>query len=377
MKKPIVYFIGILSVAALAACDLGGSDAGEVVETEVANTTMARALGNMTAMTEGSLDMTLATDSTVAVTRDVEDNTYGWADEVVNVSIDAEVNAKVDDLWGTAPKASLSIDVTEAIINAVGTYDSVDETYIDIDVSDEQAYAYYDGEYAYMDLSAAPSLIEALFDVNMAEQTSEEFPTKLKGYVGTIAELGIPDLTDPENLPASSEVDAMVEEMVPMLEMMPNTTATMVGTELRIVYSLTQEDLPELVEEFMIEFARQMGQEIPSSIDASLQAEIDAMVAEILSVIDLDEFRIEVRIDSTRNVFTLFEIALDATLTINETIYDGYYDEGTYEWVEFEIESSQVIDIDTTTTLTINAFSEPVAITFPTDLDDYLDMTEE
>ena len=374
MKKTLTYVLTILAIGALSACDFGNSTAGTIIATEEANTTMMRTMANMTNMTEGSLDLTLTTDSTVSVDVDSDDNDYGYGDETVDVVVDGAINAKVSDLWGTAPKAALNVNLNEATVNATGTYDGSQEVYVDESFTDQQINAYYDNEYAYVDFSAATALHSELFG---AMNSEEPMPTKFKGLVGTIAEFGIPDMTEPESQLPSSEVDEMIEQLLPVLEMMPNTSAMMFGNELRIVYQLTQADLPDLIEGFMIEIARSTKAEIPSSIDASLQAEIDAQVNEIMSQINLTTFRLELHIDSTRNIFSYFQVQLDGIITIQDSHYDGYWDEENSIWVEIEIPFEQIVDIDMTTTLELNAFSEPVTITFPTDLATYTDMSED
>jgi len=82
-------------------------------------------------------------------------------------------------------------------------------------------------------------------------------------------------------------------------------------------------------------------------------------------------FRVEVRINTTRNILTYFQVQLDATVTI-EDIEEGYYDEWTETWVDVSIPYVETIDIVTSTTLQILKFSEPVTITFPTDLNTYV-----
>jgi len=382
MKKSITYLMTLLSITALASCN----SAGTPVETDEANTTMMRAMANMTNMTVGSLDVTLSTDSTVSVIVDADDNDYEYADEDILVIADGSVNAKVSDLWGTTPKASLNVTINEATVNASSTYDNVEDVYVDESFIDQEINAYYDNEYLYVDLSEAADIHESLTSLvvpNLMGSVKgmvspiQTLPLKFKGLVGSIDDSGLPDMTAAENELPSSQVDEMIEQIVPVLALMPNTTAVMVGNELQIVYQLTQEDLPELIEGFMLEIYRMMEVEIPSSLDASQQAALDAQVNEILSHIDLTLFRVEVRLDTTRNIFTYFQIQLDAVIDIADVYTDGYWDDVNDEWVEIEVPFEQTIDIDMTTTLEINAFSEPVTVTFPTDLATYTDMTEE
>jgi hypothetical protein len=369
MKKSLLSLLSVMVVGALAACDFGGSQSGDPVNVETANTTMMRAMANMSNMSIGSFEISLETDTSVSMSRDVEENEYGWYDETGSIIVDGGINVKVSDLWGTAPKAHLNVAINEA---SVVMSDTNDGEYINVSLTDDEVNAYYDNEFAYIDLSAATSLLDLMFD----GEVPAEFPTKLKAPVGSVDQLEIPDMTDPTNALGSSESDEMIAEMLPMLMLMPNVTATSVGNEIRIVYQLTQADLPDLIESFILAMASSMG-ELPSSIDSSMQAELDAMVAEVLEVIDLTTFRIEVRIDTTRNILTYFQIDVDVEITIEDMIWDGYYNESTYEWVQIEIPYTQVVDIDTTTTLQILKFSEPVTVTLPTDLDTYVNPDEE
>lgn len=369
MKKTLTYILTILALGALSACDLGGSKTSEV-GAEEANTAMIRAMANMTNMTVGSIDATLTADSTVSVVQDYAANEYEYYDTDIDVVLDGSVNVKVNDLWGASPKAALNVTVNQATVHAADT----EETFVDISVTDEEANAYYDGEYAYLDLSQTPSLVEALFG---EAESSEEFPTKIKGPVGSVEDLEIPDMTEAGFAPTSSEVDEAIGQMLPIMALLPNVTATASAGVLTITYTLTQDDLPELIESVMLQIVRMSTDDFPSSIDASLQAIIDEQVNMIVDMIDLDILRIEVQIDTAKNILKKFEFEVDATLDIAEEEYvGGYYDSEISDWVDTYVDVDTTIDVDSTITFEINKFSEAVSITFPTDFDDYFDMSE-
>lgn len=369
MKRSLLSLLSIFAVGALSACNFGSSQGGTPVNVETANTTMMRAMANMSNMSIGSFEISLETDTAVSMSRDVEENEHGYYDETGSIIVDGGINFKVSDLWGAAPKAHLNATVNEL---SVVMSDSYEGEYVNISLTDDVVNAYYDNAFAYIDLSGATSLLELMFE----GEVPTDFPTKLKAPVGSVDQLEIPDMTDPANALGSSESDEMIAQMLPMLMLMPNVTATTVGSELRIVYQLTQADLPELIESFILALAESMGN-LPSSIDSSMQAELDAMVAEVLEVIDLTTFRVEVRINTTRNILTYFQIDVDVEITIEDMIWDGYYNEVTYEWVDIEIPYTEVVNIDTTTTLQILKFSEPVTVTFPTDLNTYVNPEEQ
>jgi hypothetical protein len=369
MKKSIAYILTVLAIGALSACDLGGSKTSEV-GVEEANTAMIRAMANMTNMTIGSIDATLTADSNVSVVQDYVANEYDLYDTTVEAVIDASVNLKVSDLWGATPKAALNVTVNEATVHAYDT----EETFVDLSITDEVANGYYDGEYAYLDLSQAPSAIDALFGES---ESSEEFPTKIKGPVGSVEELEIPDMTEEGFAPTSSEVDEAIAQMLPIMALMPNVTATNTGGILTITYSLTQADLPELIESVILQVARMSNPEFPSSIDASMQAMLDEEVDMIVGMINLTILRVEVQIDTAKNMLKSFEFEVDATMNVtNDEYVDGYYDSVEQEWVDIYVECESTIDVDSTITLEVNKFSEAVSITFPTDFADYFDMSE-
>ena len=334
---------------------------------------MLRALGNMSNMTIGSMEMSLETVTDMTRTYDVINNDYGYEDQSFALSADGSVTAKISDLWGVTPQAHLSATASLDVHEESSMNGAASEVGIDIEIPEETVNAYYSSNFAYVDLSAAPTF-KTLITEGM--ENPESFPSKFKGEVGPISELGIPDMTDVENQLASSQINEMVDDMLPMLELMPNVTATQVGSELRIVYELTQEDLPDLIARGYLEFAKSMGASIPSSLDASMQAELDEIVAEIMDVIDLTLFRIEMRINTTRNIFSYLKVELDATLTIEDVEYTGYYDEGSYTWVDVELPYTEIVDINTATTIQLLKFSEAVTITLPTDLDTYTLMGE-
>ncbi|MFA5236150.1 MAG: hypothetical protein WC399_04870 [Bacilli bacterium] len=367
MKKSFTYVMTILALGALSACDLGGSQTSQI-GAEEANTAMIRAMANMTNMTIGSIDTTLTVDSALSVDRDYAENEYDFYDTAIDVVMDGSVNLKVSDLWGDSPKAALNLNVNEATVHAADS----EETFVDVEVTDEVANAYYDGEYAYLDLSQAPSAVEALFG---EVDTSEELPTKIKGPASSVEDLGIPDMTEEGFAPTSSEVDEAMGQMLPIMALLPNVTATSTGGVLKIEYSLTQADLPDLIESAMIQIARMTQEGFPSSIDTSLQAIIDAQVGMIVDAIDLEILRIEVQIDTAKNMLKKFEFEIDATLNVpGEEYVDGYYDSIEQEWVEILVDVTTTVDVDSTITFDVNKFSEAVSITFPTDFNTYFEM---
>lgn len=373
MKKPIALMLSIATVGVLSACTLGTSQTGSVVDDTVANTAMLRALGNMSNMTVGSLELSLDTVADVTRDYDVVNNDYEYDDQSFALSADGSVNVKVSDLWGTAPQAHVSATAALTVHEESSLNGGTPKVGIDLEIPEETVNAYYSDEFAYVDLSGAPTFKDLL---TQGMENPESFPDKFKGEVGPISELGIPDMTDVENQLASSQINEMVDQMLPMLELMPNVTATQVGSELRIVYELTQEDLPDLIARGYLEFAKSMGASIPSSLDASMQAELDEIVAEIMDVIDLTLFRVEMRINTTRNIFSYLKVELDATVTIEDVEYTGYYDEGSSTWVDVELPYTEIVDINTATTIQLLKFSEAVTITLPTDLDTYTLMGE-
>lgn len=366
MRKPIAVAFALITVGVLAACT---SQTGSNVDETVANTTMIRAMANMSNMTVGSLELSVETDSAVERTYNPEDNPV-FMDESTSIVADGSVNLKVSDLWGAAPKASVNATASLDVLSQGSLNGGTPEIYTDFEMTDQTVNAYYDNEFAYIDLSAAPTLIDMITE-DMSEP--ESFPTKMKLPAGPVSELGIPDMTSPENALASSQVDEMVADALPMLATMPNITATQSGSELKIVYQLTQADLPDVISAFYLEALRMSEVSIPSSLDSSMQAELDAMVADIVDMIELTTFRFEVRINTARNILTYFQADIDVTVTI-EDYEDGYWDDEEMEWVDVEVPYVETVSVDTTTTIQILKFSEPVTVTLPTDLATYEEM---
>lgn len=362
MKKSLFLMFSIISVGALAACN---SQGGTPVNIETANTTMVRAMANMSNMSVGSMHVNLATDTAVSVDHHVAENDYDYYNSAIDFALKGAIDFKLSDLWGAAPKAHLNVDIDQA---SLVMSDDVEGEFANQSLSDASLNAYYANDYAYIDLSGAASLLELIF----SGEVPNDFPTKIKQPVGSVAELEIPDMTDPSNALPQSEVDGMVAEMVPMLMLMPNATATTVGNELRIVYTLTQANLPALVQSFLLQLFGSFEQ-LPSSLTPSMQAELDLMVAEIVDAIDLNTFRVEVRVNTTRNILTYFQMDIDVVLTIEDYYDEGYWDDVNYEWVDVEVPFTTTVDIDTTTTLQILKFSEAVTITLPGDLNTYVE----
>ncbi len=369
MRKPLIVMLSTLTIISLSACNFSfgfsSTHSSQMTSEDVANETMLRAMANMTSMTIGSFDVTITTDSTVSHTRNVEENTHGKIDESTHLTIDASINAQVDDFWGDNPMGALNLTINEASIEH---WDENKGTSIDQSFTNQVFNAYYQSEFGYLDFSTALDLHALLSEMQDPENP---LPTRAKVPLPSDVETKLPNLTNIENIPTSSEVDTKIAELLPIMAMMPNLTTAMVGNELRITYELTSADLPDLVESVMLEVARQENPDLPSSLDSSMQAEFDAEVNRTISMIDLDEFRIEVGINTTRNILSYFEVAIDVTLTIDDR-YDYYYwDEQTSQQIEDDIAYTEVIDIDTTTRFVINKFSEPVTITLPEDLEEY------
>jgi hypothetical protein len=368
MKNVRKIVISTVLVAALASCDFNFSSgtSEQALPVNEANTRlMMSAMFNMMDMTEGSFEIQLDVDTKVDTSFEIEDNDLEIENRYNGGEMQGSVNLKVSDIWGSDPKAAVTVDVEKfSMYGHRQLNDEELQVEIEVDVEDESAAAYYHDEHVYFDVSEAPSLVDLL-----SELTEGDFSeiVKFGAFVGPILD-EIPDLTDEtvksEFFPDSEEIDELIDAMVPIMMMMPNATIGQVGNEMRFVYTLTQSDLPALVRDFLI----MMFEIDESELTASDNAEIDAEISEMLEVIDLDLFRFEVRIDTVRNIMNFFKVNVDLTVTREETW--EYWDHNISDYVA--LSEVEIIDVDAEVILQILKFSEPVVIVLPEDLDDYL-----
>jgi hypothetical protein len=320
----------------------------------------------MTELSIGSMELQIDENAVVSVDRDVADNAIEENDSLNQITADASLNVKVSDLWGTAPLASANLTVNTLDVHTESSLNGSSPDIMDIEFTDQSASAYYDGEYAYFDFSGAPDVFSQIFG------SSSAMPTKMKSMVGpvptesmpTMSELAFPD----------SQIEEITAQLLPVLEMLPNLAITTVGSELRLVYSITSGDLPELVRSFLL---TTVPPEVLSSANSSeLDAMLDEMVTQITSMIELTTFEVEVRINTVRNIISYIRTNVDVTITSDRIDSIDTYDPITYEYIgSTALAVLEVIDIDSEVTIQLLKFNEAVTVTLPSDLGSYTDMS--
>ncbi len=331
MKKLIT--LSLLSLAAFSLVGCGTTP----VEPAAANERVIAAMSKMTSTEMASFVLTIEADAEVSQLFDYVDEAE--TDEQFTASGSASVELRANDIWGDAEAslhAELSVSESEP-----GSSMSMIQT----------VNGYIKDGYVYADGSAATDLFEI----------SSGDVTQVKYYVGNLAEaLGI-----------SSEVTSISEELFDMNQILPfltdiaDTTATEKNGDLTVTYNITIDDIVNLYVDLM----EMQGVDLTSYTSSQLDSMMAELQAQIESVLTLTELKIVLGV-SADGYFNKFYIDVDLDLAIEATEYD-------YSISEDVVVGTNEISIAGFLHIDLTDVNKTVAVTFPDDLDEYVEVTNQ
>ncbi len=331
MKKLITLSLLTLAAFGLVGCGTTPVDAA------AANDRVIAAMSKMTSTDMASFVLSIEAEASVSESFDYIDE--GETDEEFTASGSASLELRANDIWGEA-EASLHAEVsfTES---EPGSSMSMTQT----------VNGYLKDGYVYADGSQATEI----FEISSGDET------QVKYFVGNLAEaLGI-----------SSEVTSISEEVFDMEQLLPfltdiaDTKATEKNGDLTVTYNITIDDIVNLYVDMM----EMQGVDLTSYTSSQLDEIMSSLQGEIESMLTLTKLQIVLGI-SADGYFNKFYVDVDLDITNEATEYD--YSAGSYvAYATSEISIAGFVHIDLTDV------NKTVAVTFPDDLDDYVEVSNE
>ncbi len=327
MKKLIT--LSLLSLAAFSLVGCGTTP----VDAAAANERVVAAMSKMTSTDMASFILSIEAEANVSEVFDYADEAE--TDEEFTAAGSASLELRANDIWGDA-EASLHAEVsfTES---EPGSSMSMTQT---VDGYLKDGYVYADGSGA-----------TDIFEISSGEDTQVKF------FIGNLAEaLGI-----------SSEVTSVSEEIFDMDQILPFLTdiadvkATEKNGDLTVTYNITIDDIVNLYVDLM----EMQGVDLTSYTSSQLEEIMSSLQGQIESVLTLTELKIVLGV-SADGYFNKFYIDVDLDLNIEETEYD-------YSISEDVVVGTNEISIDGFLHIDLTDVNKTVAVTFPDDLDQYVD----
>lgn len=345
-------FLSIFAFVGLVACSPPASSSINPLTSEVIQqaltqpnrmmlTSMMSMMSTQYAATELTLDARVAFDQRATL---VSDQSVVQDDSLL---VDLDLLLKTNNLGQTNGQALLDLDLNTFTFSSLALEQP-------IALSNQSISLIYDEDFLYVDITNASDLIAV-----MTGEASSTIPGKFKVAIDP----AIFDDIGMEPIP-EDQVQPMVEELLPMLDMIPQVTPTISGTNLTIRYEVTQEDLPDIITYMLLE-----GGDI-SSLSPSEQTLLADIIAGIMEQVTIHSFVVVVNMSLL--TFTVEGILIDIDIDLDyvETnYYDWYYDptdpdadEYGYVYLEDSINQSVSIDIDVLLSMTMFESEKPIAI---------------
>lgn len=331
MKKLIT--LSLLSLAAFGLVSCGETP----VDVTVANDRIVAAAAKTASTDVASFILKVEAEANVSQTLNYTDPSE--TDETYAISGSGSVELRVNDLWGEAT-ASLH---AEASVTESQTGSSMSMT--------QTINGYLKDGYLYADGSAATDIL----NISSGEQT------RVKFFVGNLAEaLGMSS----EVSSISSEIFDM-EQLTPFLTDIADTKATEKNGDLTVTYNITIDDMVNLY----MDMAEMNGVDFTSYTSSQIEEIKSSILGEIESVLTLNQLQIVIGV-SSEGYFNKFYIDVDMDLSMEETEYD-------YSLYEDVAVGTNDISIAGFLHIDLTDVNKTVTVTFPSDLDEYVEVSNQ
>lgn len=329
MKKLIT--LSLLSLAAFGLVSCGETP----IEAAVANERIVAAAAKTASTDVASFVLNIAAEVNASNVFDYVDSEE--ADENYSMTGSGSLELRANDIWGDA-EASLHVEAT-VTESEPGSSMSMTQT----------GNAYLKDEYLYVDASAATDLLE----ISSGEDT------RVKMLIGNLSDL----LGMPSEVSSISEEIFDMEQLTPFLTDIEDVKATEKNGDLTVTYNITIDDMVNLYID-MIEM--QEGVDLNSFTSSQISEIMSSIRGEIESVLTLTEMKFVIGV-SKDGYFNKFYIDCDMDLNIEETEYD-------YSLYEDYVVGTNHVSIDGFLHIDLTNVNETVTVTFPADLDDYVEV---
>jgi len=344
--------LSMLTFVGLVACTPPTSSSVNPLTSEVVqqaltqpNRTMLTSMMSMVSTQYSASELIL--DARVAL----DQQTARVSDQTViqdmSLLVDFDLLVKTNNFGQTNGQALLDLDLNTFTLNSL----ALDQP---IALSNQTISLIYDEDFLYADITNASDLIEV-----MTGESSSTIPGKFKVAIdpALFDDMGVEPI--PED-----QVQSMVEELLPMFDMIPQITPTISGTNLIIRYEVTQADLPEIITYLLME-----GGDV-NSLSSTEQAILAEIIDSIMKQITIHSLVVEVSVSLLTFTIEGLLIDIDVDLAYVEVnYYDWFYDptnpeadENGYVYIEELINQSISIDVDVLLSMTMFEAEKPIAI---------------
>jgi hypothetical protein len=349
MKK--YKFLSMLTLVGLVACTRPTSSSSNPLTSEVVqqalnqpNRTMLTSMMSMMSTQYAASELTL--DARVALDQQATRVSDQTVIQDMSLLVDLDLLFQTNNLGQNNGQALLDLNLNTFALDML-------ELNQPIALANQSISLIYDADFLYADITNATQLIETI-----TGESSSNIPGKFKVAIdpAIFDEMGIEPIPE-------EEVDSMVEAILPMFDMIPQITPTILGTSLIIRYEVTQEDLPEIITYILLE-----GGDV-SSLPPTEQLMLAEIIDMIMEQVTIHTLIIEVSINLLTFTIEGLLIDIDVDLAIVEEYYDWIYnptdpeaDLYGYVLVYDVINQSISIDIDVLLSMTMYQAEKPIAI---------------
>jgi hypothetical protein len=349
MKK--YKFLPMLTLVGLVACTSPTSSSSNPLTSEVIqqaltqpNRTMLTSMMSMVSTQYAASELTL--DARVALDQQATRVSDQTVIQDMSLLVDLDLLFQTNNLGQTNGQALLDLNLNTFTLSSL----DLDQP---IALSNQSISLLYDDDFLYADITNATELIETI-----TGESSSNIPGKFKVAIdpAIFDDMGIEPI--PED-----QVQSMVEELLPMFDMIPQVTPTISGTSLIIRYEVTQEDLPEIITYIVLE-----GGDV-SSLPPTEQVMLAGIIDMIMEQVTIHTLVVEVSVNLLTFIVEGLLIDIDVDLAFVEEYYDWVYDPTDpeadiygYVLIYDMIDQSIFIDIDVLLSMTMFEAENPIAI---------------
>jgi hypothetical protein len=349
MKK--YKILSMLTLVGLVACTRPTSSSSNPLTSEVVqqaltqpNRTMLTSMMSMVSTHYAASELTL--DARVAFDQQATRVSDLSVIQDMSLLVDFDLLFKTNNIGQSNGQALLDLNLNTFALDML----ELDQP---IALSNQSISLLYDDDFLYADITNATQLIETI-----TGESSSNIPGKFKVAIdpAIFDDMGIEPIPE-------EDVDAMVEELLPMFDMIPQITPTISGTSLIIRYEVTQEDLPEIITYMVLQ-----GGDV-SSLSPSEQLMLAEIIEMIMEQVTINTLVVEVSVSLLTFIVEGLLIDIDVDLALVEEYYDWIYDPTDpeadmygYVLVYDMINQSISIDIDVLLSMTMYETENPIAI---------------
>jgi hypothetical protein len=349
MKK--YKILSMLTLVGLVACTRPTSSSSNPLTSEVVqqaltqpNRTMLTSMMSMVSTHYAASELTL--DARVAFDQQATRVSDLSVIQDMSLLVDFDLLFKTNNIGQSNGQALLDLNLNTFALDML----ELDQP---IALSNQSISLLYDEDFLYADITNATQLIETI-----TGESSSNIPGKFKVAIdpAIFDDMGIEPIPE-------EDVDAMVEELLPMFDMIPQITPTISGTSLIIRYEVTQEDLPEIITYMVLQ-----GGDV-SSLSPSEQLMLAEIIEMIMEQVTINTLVVEVSVSLLTFIVEGLLIDIDVDLALVEEYYDWIYDPTDpeadmygYVLVYDMINQSISIDIDVLLSMTMYETENPIAI---------------